>query len=91
MRLTLHAKTRNISDVYVIIFFCLFVWRFSSNLRSSHSFVDVTIAAKAANFDLWSALMAIESPTMTWASVNNGHILGLVTITPIVEHLADNS
>ena len=51
---------------------------------------------RAANFDLCSALMAIEQwgffnvPHQLWygASVYNGHLRGPVTLTPIAEHLA---
>ena len=51
---------------------------------------------RAANFDLCSALMAIEQwrlfsvPHLLWygASVYNGHLRGLVTLAPIAERLA---
>ena len=51
---------------------------------------------RAANFDLCSALMAIEQwgffslPHLMWhgPSVYNGHIQGPVTLTPIAERLA---
>ena len=51
---------------------------------------------RAANFDLCSALMVIEQwgffsvPHLLWhgASVNNGHLRGPVTLTPIAERLA---
>ena len=51
---------------------------------------------KAANFDLWSALMAIEQwgffsvPHLLWhgTSVNNGHLREPVTLTPASERLA---
>ena len=50
---------------------------------------------RAANFDLCSALMAIEQwgffsvPHLLWhgVSVYNGHLQGPVTLTPIVERL----
>ena len=51
---------------------------------------------RAANFDLCSALMAIEQwgflnvQHLQWhrTSVYNGHLRGLVTLTPVAEHLA---
>ena len=51
---------------------------------------------KVSNFDLCSALMAIEQwgflsvPHLLWhgASVYNGHLRGPVTLTPIAERLA---
>ena len=51
---------------------------------------------RAANLDLCSALMAFEQwgffsvPHLLWhgASVYNGHLRGLVTLTPITERLA---
>ena len=50
---------------------------------------------RAANFDLYSALMAIEQwgffcvPHLLWlgASVYNGHLRGSVTLTPIAKRL----
>ena len=51
----------------------------------------------AANFDLYSALMAIEQrgffsvPHLLGykTSVNNGHLRGPVTLTPIADHMAE--
>ena len=51
---------------------------------------------RAANFDLYSALMAIEQwgffsvPHLLWhgASIYNGHLRGPVTLTPVAERLA---
>ena len=51
---------------------------------------------KAANFDLCSALMAIEQwgffsvPHLLWHQVSfyNGHLRGPVTLTPIAERMA---
>ena len=51
---------------------------------------------RVANFDLWSAIMAIEQwgyfsvPRQLWhgASVYNGHLRGPVTLTPIAERLS---
>ena len=73
----------------------LFVWSLSShwleNLRRHH------YLWRAANFDLWSALMAIEQwgffsvPHLLWhgVSIYNGHLRGPVTLTPIAERLAE--
>ena len=70
----------------------MFVCGFSSHSRNFHPYVDVIIA----NFDLWSALMAIEQ----WgffsvphqlshrASIYNGQLRGHMTLTPIAEPLA---
>ena len=52
---------------------------------------------RTANFDLCSALMAIEQwgffnlPHLLWhrASIYNGHLGGPVTLTPFAEHLAE--
>ena len=70
----------------------MFVWGFSSHLRWTrhHS------RWRAANFDLCSALIAIEQwrffsvPHLLWhgASVYNGHLRGPVTFTLIAERLA---
>ena len=75
----------------------LFVWGFLSHSRIFHFYGDVIIALwRDANFDLCSALMAIEQwgffsvPHLLWhrALVYNGHLWGPVTLTPIAEHLA---
>ena len=87
----------------MIIHACLFVFvclGISSHSRIFHTFGDVTITGegRATNFDLYSALMAIEQwgffsvPHLLWhgLSVYNGHLRGPVTLThtPIAEHLA---
>ena len=74
----------------------LFVLGFSSYSRIFHSYGDSPLPLKAANFDLCSALMAIEQlgffsvPHLLWhgASVFNSHVHGPVTLTLIAKHLA---
>ena len=63
--------------------------------RIFHPYGDVT-KWRVANYDLYSALMAIEQwgflsvPHLLWhrASVCNGHLRGSMTLTPIAEPLA---
>ena len=70
---------------HLCLLVCVF---FYSHLRIFHSYGDITITSeRAANFDLCSALMAIEQwgfssmPHLLWygTSVYNGHLWGPVT------------
>ena len=80
------------------LFVCLFVWGSSSHSRIFHSCGDVTITCEGLQILTWvySALMAIDQwgflnvPHLLWhgASVYNGHLQVLVTLTPIDERLA---
>ena len=79
----------------MVKFVCLFgvyrpTWEFSFIWRRHHC------RWKRANFDLCSALMAIEQwgffsvPHLLWheASVHNGHLRGPETLKPIAERVA---
>ena len=75
---------------------CLF-WNFSSHSGILNLFGDVTIAGEELqNFDLCSALMAIErwgfiSLQHLWLGhpfIMNGHLRGPVTLSPNAERLA---
>ena len=66
---------------YLRLFVCVFVWDLMSHSRNFHSYADVTIPL---NFDLCSALMAIEQwgffsvPHLLWQGtfVYIGHLRG---------------
>ena len=73
----------------VYLFVCLFA--------VSHQSRDHHYRRRASNFVLYSALMTIEHwaflsvPHLLWhgISVYNSHIWGPMTLTPVVEHLAE--
>ena len=73
--------------------FCLLVCL----LAVSHLSRDHHYRRRASNFVIYSALMSIEQweflsvPHLLWhgSSVYNCHIWGPMTLTPIVEHLAE--
>ena len=77
--------------------FCLFVWSFFVPLENlSLMWRCHDCQWRAANFDLCSALMAIEQwgffcvPHLLWhgESVYNGHLRGPVSLTPTAERSA---
>ena len=84
--------------VFLVFFFGLFVWGFTSRLRIFHSYRDTTSAGEGLQiFNLiFSALVAIEQwgflnvQHLLWhrASVHNYHLRGPVTFTPVAELLA---
>ena len=81
-----------------VCYICLLIWfefivplgNFSLILRCHH------YRRRAANYDLYLALMTIELwglfsvPHLLWhrASVYNGHLRGRATMTPVAERLA---
>ena len=89
-RSVIEWKDKGKTDGLIVCFFCptreFFTQRKKSPLPRWN----------AANFDLWSALMAIEqwgffsAPHLLWhgTSVNNGHLREPVTLTPASERLA---
>ena len=88
-----HRKLRK----WKLVFYCLYVWNFSSHLRNLSLIWRLHLCRlRAANFDLCSALITIEQwgflsmPHLLWngASFYNGHLHGPVTLTPIVKYLA---
>ena len=74
-------------------FVSLFEWVFRLTRECFTRIETSLLPLKAANVDLYSALMTNEErgllsvPLLLWhrASVNNGHLRGLVTLKPIVE------
>ena len=81
--------------LFVRLFVCLFVW-YRSTREYSLIWRRHHFRWRAENFDLSSALMAIEQwgffnvPHLIWhgASVYNSHLRGPVTLSPITERLA---
>ena len=78
-----------------ILFVCFFgvyrsTWEFITHMKTS------PLRWRAANFDLCSALMAIEQwevfnvphPLRHGPTVHNDHLWGPVTLTPVAERLA---
>ena len=98
-RLTYWDELCNLSEFLLIkiqcicLFVCLFV---CSHSRIFTHMETSPYQWRAANFDLYSTLMAIEQwgifnvPHLLWyeAPVYNGHLPGPVTLTPVVECLA---
>ena len=88
----LHKEIDNFNSKMTDLFVCLFVplENFSLIWRRHHC------RRRAANFDLCSALMAIEQwgfhnfphPLRHGPTVYNGHLRGPVTLTPVAERLA---
>ena len=76
---------------------CLFVWGFTSHSRIFHSYWDVTIIVEGLqiltytrhSWPLSSKGSLISVPHLLWhgASVDNGHLRGHVTLTPVAERL----
>ena len=95
---SVHSSQRNLSR-FVCLFVCLFACLFGVIHPTWEFFTHTEMSPywwRAANFDLCSAIMAIEQwgffsmPHLLWhrASVYNGHLRGPVTLTPIAERLA---
>ena len=84
---------------FEIVYFFPFVWGLSSHSRIFHSYGDVTITTMTSkNFDLYSALMAIEQwifdmPYLLWhgPTLYNGHLRGPVTHTLVAERFGSGT